>query len=55
LPYAFKVQVQFKLPAFIPTTLRFTAPLDDNAFATSFRLDDKEGVKPHIAGVLEIL
>jgi acyl dehydratase len=55
LPYAFKTQVQFKLPAFIPASVRFTAPLDDNAFATSFRLDDKDGVKPHLVGTMQIL
>ena len=55
LPQAFKVQVQFKLPVFIPASARFTAVLDDNAFASSFRLDNKDGVKPHLAGTIHIL
>ncbi|MEE3387446.1 MaoC/PaaZ C-terminal domain-containing protein [uncultured Alcanivorax sp.] len=45
---AFTVDVQFKLPMFIPATVKFeNKPVDGGS---DFRLLAKDGIKPHLAG-----
>lgn len=45
---AFSVDVQFKLPMFIPATVKFAqTPVDDGI---DFKLLGKDGIKPHLYG-----
>lgn len=47
---AFTVDVQFKLPMFIPATVKFVQ--EDAADGIDFRLLAKDGVKPHLTGTI---
>ncbi len=47
---AFSVDVQFKLPMFIPATVKFVQ--EDAADGIDFRLLAKDGVKPHLTGTI---
>jgi acyl dehydratase len=49
LPDAYDVDVQFKLPVFLPAQVEFTAHPDQS---TVFELNDAKSGKPHLAGSL---
>lgn len=52
-PCPFKVDVAFKLPIFLPNKVQFQSQRSGDAIA--FRLKDKNGEKPHLAGSIERL
>lgn len=47
---AFSVDVQFKLPLFIPASVRFITTHDGNDI--HFKLMDEAGLKPHLSGTI---
>ena len=47
---AFTVAVQFKVPMFIPATVKFAREEKDGGL--DFRVVAKDGVKPHLTGQL---
>ena len=47
---AFTVEVQFKVPMFIPATVKFARERIDGGI--DFRVLAKDGVKPHLTGQL---
>ncbi len=49
----FKVSVAFKLPVFLPNKVQFQ--YTSTGAGTEFRLKDKNGEKPHLAGTLTLL
>lgn len=50
LPEAFTVDVAFKLPVTLPSTIAVATPRDGDGWALDVR--DKRGVKPHLAGTI---
>src|SRR5690606_11695472 len=49
----FSVDVQFKLPMFIPTKVKFEQKTVDNG--VDFRLLAKDGIKPHLHGQIRVV
>ncbi|MCP5160135.1 MAG: hypothetical protein H7A00_00395 [Hahellaceae bacterium] len=51
---AFNIEVQFKLPVFLPATVRFEWDQDAGKQHTQFQLMNDSGKKPHLRGRIEI-